>query len=176
MSEYLRWGAYVDALDNDGGTALQYAVFTSQNSVVEALLAAGAQVELVCAGGLMPLQFAGSCADGAVVETLLRAGARVDARTAQGGETALHYAAATGRDTALLALLRAGADLNATTDNGDTPMRIAIAARRINAMVMLMTWGVCLREEERAQAAPIRGSLGRVHTLTHMFFVLPAVC
>ncbi len=61
----------------------------------------------------------------AVIEELLRGGASPDARR-PGGGTALHLAAAWGREDEADALLRAGADIDARTDTGMTPLMTAL--------------------------------------------------
>ena len=91
-----------------------------------ALLAAGGDVEARDEGGRTPLMTAASTGLAEAIEVLLAAGASPAARDAV-GRTPLHHAAL-GRDetTAALALLEAGAEVDAPDDAAATPLALAV--------------------------------------------------
>ena len=99
--------------------------------VLEALLAAGAELTARDESGSTPLHgAAGFNENPAVVDTLLAAGADPMARTDE-GDTPLHHSATYNDNPAVLeTLLAAGADLMARNEDGDTPLHRA-ASRSI---------------------------------------------
>lgn len=137
-------GADIAARDEIDQTPLHRAAGEGEVAVVEALLAAGADVEAWTRhpdghGRLenyTPLHAAsGGNEDPAVVAALLEAGADVNARGTS-DRTPLHRAAAGNGNPAVIALLlRAGADVNARAGGGRTPLHEA-GARNGNPRVI----------------------------------------
>ena len=114
-------------LCSDGATPLYAAAMCNENpAVVEALLAAGADIDARNSFGATPLHGAAvSNESPAVIEALLAAGARLDARTIWGA-TPLHGAAEnSGRGPAIETLVAAGARLNVRDEDDNTPLHIA---------------------------------------------------
>jgi uncharacterized protein len=104
--------ADVNATQPDGTTALHLAAEREDVSLVQKLVAAGANAAARNRYGVAPLSVAASTGNATVITSLLDAGA--DPKTAaSGGETALMAAARTGRVEAVKALLVRGADVNA---------------------------------------------------------------
>ena len=106
-------GADARACGWDGQTALHFAARHGLTSLVEPLLAAGAQLE-AWDGRVEATPFLDACAAGheGMALTLLAAGA--DARAVDNlGETALHLAAAKGLASLVARLLAVGVDLEA---------------------------------------------------------------
>ena len=136
VEEALAAGASVDHVDREGKTALMYAALYGHLPVIEALLAAGAEVdarsETEGEGGQTALmQAAGSflaCNRVEVVERLVAAGASVDLQD-DGGHCAIMHA--TTSDTGYLGpvevLLAAGADPELADPDGNTPAMVAFS-------------------------------------------------
>ena len=102
----------VNACDDDeNNTALLLASQNGRPMVVDALLAAGADVDAANNNGDTPLILASLNGHGHVVDALLRAGAKVSA-VDQFGSCALFYASRQGHCGLVDALLAAGADVN----------------------------------------------------------------
>ena len=115
----------VNARNQEGRTLLYGATFLGRKDVVELLLAYGADVNARKTGeDWTPLLYAVFLEQGAIVELLLANGADVNARFAS-GSTALHFAAARGRQDLTNSLLAKGADVNAKDNEGQTPLAVA---------------------------------------------------
>lgn len=122
--------ADVGARDARGGTLLHVAVRRQAPEVVTALLGRGLDVAAVDADGATPLHALAERPTiapeepAAILDALLGHGAAIDGRDATGA-TALHLA--TQRDTTIVAglLLDRGADLEARTEDGSTPLLTA---------------------------------------------------
>ena len=114
----------------DGWTPLHLASHFRHTSVIELLLAHGADVNAVSrnADANAPLHAAAAGgADADVMGRLLRAGARVNHRQSS-GFTALHEVAAIGNAEVARLLLEAGAEPDVSNTEGQTPVELARAA------------------------------------------------
>jgi ankyrin repeat protein len=134
--------ADVNAAAGDGMTALHWAAFHGDVTLVQALVRAKASLGATTRlGANTPLHVAARHGHGAVVAALLAAGADARAMTSAGG-TALHLAAAAGDTVAVRALVRAKADVNAReTEWGQTPLMFAAANDRAAAIRALLKAG-----------------------------------
>ncbi len=123
-------GGFPDLVPHAGiGTPLVYAVYHGPRSLIEGLLAAGADPDLDDGDGFPPLIAAltsGRDDRIEIVEVLLRSGADPD-RHGINDDTALHLAATDGDLPLVELLLRHGADPNVTTriDDVETPVESA---------------------------------------------------
>src|SRR6218665_3689161 len=87
-----------------------------------------------------------------MVKLLVEHGADVCAKNYI-GDTAMHWAAASGLRGAILVLLRNGADINAQNQLGSTPIMIAIERNSGHAretVLMLLEWGANVNDIDRS--------------------------
>jgi ankyrin repeat protein len=114
--------ANVNATQNDGATALHWAVFRSDKEMVDMLLKAGADPKAANRDGSTPLWLASVNGDAAILTSLLGAGADVNEKLPL-GRTPLMAASRTGNVAAMKVLIDKGANLNAAeTLRGTTAM------------------------------------------------------
>jgi hypothetical protein len=110
--------------------ALSIAAREGHVAVVEAMVAAGADVNKADKYGVTPLYFAALEGHVAVVEALVAARADVNKADVK-GETPLYIAARNGHEAVVEALVDAGADVNKAMNDGATPL---YAAKKYNAL------------------------------------------
>lgn len=116
----------VNAHSPDGFTPLGLAVFFGHAETVDALLAAGADVNLTSRESMKmpPLGSAMAVERNDIARTLIEHGANVNGK-ATNDLTALHTAAARGNLESAKLLLEHGADVNAASTDGKTPLSYA---------------------------------------------------
>lgn len=128
----LSQGAQIDLRDSVGRTALTLAIEATSMKCAKALLTAGANPNIADDRGFSPahkLYFFKSSLDSESMATLLHVrGANLDAKDIDGW-TPLHYATDSGSHEAVVALINHGADTNACTDDGITPIGFAVYRR-----------------------------------------------
>jgi ankyrin repeat protein len=107
--------------DADGWTALIWASVAGHASVTDALIAAGANVNLRNSNGGSALMRASQQGHADIVRQLIAAGAEVNAAN-RDGWSPLVLASGTGRTEIVRDLLAAGADPRVQTSDGDTPL------------------------------------------------------
>jgi uncharacterized protein len=131
----------VNAPQEDGSTALHWAVHFGDSDLVDRLIHAGANVNATTDLGATPLYLACLNADGAMVEKLLQSGA--NARSALGtGETSLMTCARTGNAEAVAAIVKHGADVNATErSHGQSALMWAVSEQHVDAVRILIENG-----------------------------------
>ena len=124
VERMLAFGVPLDSVDAQGATALIRAAGSGYAGLVVRLLEAGADTSHAANSGIHCLAAAVTAKREAVVRTLLSHGVAPDLRM-PGGGTALIVAAALGMPRLAEALLEAGADVNATDEQGTTPLLAA---------------------------------------------------
>lgn len=97
----------------------------------------GASVQTKDEHGNDVVLLAGRLNQWAIVSDLLHCGANVHARSARGGNTLMHLAAANGGYGAICELIRFKASLNTVNKFGDTPLDLAIKNNRHRAVALL---------------------------------------
>jgi ankyrin repeat protein len=114
----LRGRTNVNGAGYEGSTALQWAAREGHVAAIEVLLGAGAAIKLP--GRSSALHDAGMAGQVSSINILVAAGGEVDAKD-ENGATPLHLALRYGMDEAAVALLAAGADVNAWTTTAWPP-------------------------------------------------------
>lgn len=131
----------VNSAEVDGTTPLHWAVEHDDETLVDLLIKAGANVNAVNRYGVMPLASAAINGNATVIEKLLKAGADPKAAL-PGGETLLHTAARTGKPEAITVLLAHGADVDAREQRrGQTPLMWAASHNNPDAIRTLIAAG-----------------------------------
>ena len=123
-----RDGSLANAFSSDGFMPLGLAVFFGHLETVEALLAAGAEVNVVTRESMKvtPLHSAAAARQLAIARVLIAHGAKVNAIQPESGFTQLHEAALKGDIEFARLLLEHGADINAKMKDGKTPLAFAV--------------------------------------------------
>jgi ankyrin repeat protein len=152
-------GADVNIREEDGTSALHWAVRANDAELVASLLRAGASANATNRYGIMPIWLAATNGSASIVTMLLDAGA--DPRSAlPEGETVLMTAARTGRLDAITALIARGADIDAREHMyGQTALMWAAAENHADAARALIEAGAKLDLQSEVFDPPARWSL-----------------
>jgi uncharacterized protein len=148
--------ADVNATQGDGATALHWAVYRSDDQMVDLLLKAGANPKAANREGSTPLWLASINGDATAIASLLKAGA--DANEALPlGRTPLMAASRTGNVDAMKVLIEHGAKVNtAETLRGTTPLMWAADEGHAPAIALLIKSGADIN----AHSAPAERGRG----------------
>ena len=137
----LNAGARADSTSGEGETVLMTVARKGNVEAVKTLLAHGANVNAREAWHQQTaLMWAAGEDNVAIVKMLLEAGAQVDA-VAEGGFTALHYAARNGGNESGKLLVTAGADVNRAIVGGMSPLMMAAVNASYELAATLVGWG-----------------------------------
>src|ERR1041385_7253398 len=105
--------ADVNQTQVDGTTALHWTVRADDLETADLRIRAGANVSAANREGITPMQLAATNGSAAMIGKLLKAGANPNASLSKFGDTALMFAARTGKSDAVKVLLDNGAQVNA---------------------------------------------------------------
>ena len=142
----------VNAPQNDGATALHWAVQRGNVDLVNLLVRSGANVTAATREGVTPLWMASLNGDAAALGALIEAGADPNEKLPL-GRTPLMIASRTGNVAAMAVLLDKGADPNAKdTLRGTTPVMWAADEGHAPAIKLLIDRGADLKA--RSNPAP----------------------
>ncbi|MFC1603640.1 ankyrin repeat domain-containing protein [Planctomycetota bacterium] len=143
-------GAKVNLRAEGRGSAVHAAAFGGHNSILDIIISNGADVNTVSRNGT-PLHLAASPLgsntkamdnrSAQMVEKLIARGANVDAKHPQKGSTPLYGAVARGRYRTSEVLIAAGANVNATDNEGKTLLSLAKEAGRAEIVELLRKHG-----------------------------------
>jgi len=135
-------GANIDfAQSKSKMTPLHDAAIRSQTKMIDALIKLGANIDATNVNGYTPLHYSASASDTTAVRLLIKAKANIEYKNYE-GYTALHAAANCwlhdNRGSATVAeLIKAGADINATTKGDNTPLHIAAKSNVSDASAVI---------------------------------------
>lgn len=146
---FIKAGADPNTKDTGGWTALMHAALRGEPKLVDALINAGADVNATVGCGLTALILAvggGGNPEGALINMMLKSVDNLresldeNARPRQGGENPAIPESAPAQDV-VKALIRAGANVNVQTVQGDTAMMYAVHAGRGDMVKILLENG-----------------------------------
>lgn len=145
VKRLLREGADVDFRSSqNGSTLLMDAATSGMDEITQALLQAGANVNVHDAWGGTPLMAAVAAQSEGIARALLEAGADVNARD-QWGLTALSSAVENGDTRMVKLLLARGANPNTQREGGGTPLMSAYASGKGELVKLLLAHGALPR-------------------------------
>ena len=140
--------AEIDAVDDQGLTALCWAANTGNALSIELLLQHGADVNKAASNGCGPLHFATLTIHPGCIEPLLRYGAKVDAQDLW-GVTPLHVSTMSRDDFQhAVLLLDAKVDIDISDNHGTTALYRAVRFNRPKMVAYLLQNGARLLEDK----------------------------
>ena len=135
-----RFPLVAEAHNDDGQTALCYAIMYGNMELVSLLLNRGANIEAHDNKGQTALHMD---REKEVVPLLLNRGANIKAHD-NGGQTALHFAVIHGRIEAISLLLNRSANIEAHDNKGQTALHFAVMHGPREAISLLLTRGAII--------------------------------
>lgn len=141
LAELAGQGADVNARGDKGINLLQWALLHKNVDGLDALLEAGADPSRTDEAGTSVVHFAALADDPEYLGVLIAHGPPLDVCNAVTGETPLFSAVTAGRMPQLEALLRFGANPNATDAVGNTPLHLAAKMNDPAACLLLLKAG-----------------------------------
>ena len=155
--------ADVNAPQNDGATALHWAVYRGDKEMVGMLVRAGANPKAANREGSTPLWLAGISGDASIIAALLEAGADANEKLPL-GRTPLMIAARTGNVEAIKTLLDNGADINAKdTQRGTTALMWAADEGHAAAVKLLIDRGADIKAKSNPAPRGRGPALGKAN-------------
>ena len=104
---------------------------------------------LACGRGIAPLHQASRNGDTAKIDKLLKSGADINQRSGKENDTALMFAVNRGHENVAAALLKNGADVNATNDYGQAALHTAVFSGHPNIVLLLIEHGADVNQPSR---------------------------
>jgi ankyrin repeat protein len=162
LRQVIALGVDVNARDDTMRTPSHIAAKEAGVSVLQMLLHAGASFDAVDDTGKTMCHYGAMNADPQVLQLILTVCVDVDARDQPSKRTACHIAAGYGRDRNVLALLDAGADLNAVDGRGLSAMAYAAelpfankGSQQMSTMQLLFRRGADARRADKDGRTPL---------------------
>jgi len=150
----------VDWKDEQGSTALTFAIPLGHDKAVRALLEKGADVNAKDDHGNAPLHWA--IAHPSITRLLLEMGADVDGRNGE-GKTALHWAVQEGQEEAVKILVGSGGDVNLRDMNGFTALHAASLQGLEGTVGLLLENGADVDVKDEDGWTPLHAAALRRH-------------
>jgi ankyrin repeat protein len=156
--------ADVNAVQADGATAIQWAVYHDDLEMADVLIAAGANIKLANREGATPLYLASEHGSAAMIEKLLKAGGDPN-QLGPEGETPLMLVARTGNLDAIRLLLDHHADVNAKDKlRGTTALMWATEQGHPDAVKLLVEHGASVSAATNIDTRNARNNLANTVT------------
>jgi ankyrin repeat protein len=163
-------GANVNAANRYGVRPLSIAATNGSVGLIELLLKAKADPEAVMGEGETALMTAARSGNLGAVKLLLEHRANPNAKENWRGQTALMWAAGEGHVAVVEALIAAGAEINARSKNGFTPLLFAVRDGRAGAAAALLKSGAS--PNEALPPSVRRGGAGAPHGSTALMLAV----
>ncbi|XP_052256426.1 ankyrin-3-like [Dreissena polymorpha] len=161
---FLKKGVPLYMPNKSGALCLHAAAMKGHTSVVKALLMKGTPVDSRTREGYTALHLATEFCKPQSVQLLLGYGAQVEAKGGKALETPLHIAARTkeGEKCAEM-LLKSGADVNATKQNGETALHVAARSGQLHVLADLLEDGADPTAFSQAGETPLHMAVRHCH-------------
>ena len=128
------------------------AAMNGDTAAVRSLLKSAADVNAAQGDGMTALHWAAMNGDTELAQMLVFAGANVRATTRLGAYTPLFLASQQGHAGVISALLKAGSDLKLGNANGTSPLMVAAAAGKVDAVKVLIDGGADVNAKDGVRA------------------------
>jgi ankyrin repeat protein len=155
-------GHDLESADYKGGNMHSWAVGDAYDTILEMLLANGADINLGDRHGLTPLIWAARCGSEATVALLLEKGAQPDLSDIQ-IRTPLSWAAQRGQEAIVVLLLEKKVDINLADKAGRTPLSWAAEGGHKAVVELLLNEGADPGPSDALGQTPLSWAAGRGH-------------
>ena len=140
--------------NEEWGTPLLWAAIDNDSTLVDALIAAGADVNRVNNIGASPLLWAAMNGNATIVKALIAAGANVN-KAGEARRTPLLWAAIHNDSTIVNTLIAAGADVNRVNNIGESPLLWAARLGYLTVVKALIAAGANVNKADEAGRTPL---------------------
>ena len=166
VKQHLASGVDVNTKDSQSGTPLHYA--SDQIKVAEFLLEKDARVNSVDYRGRTPLDYAMSARDSETADLLRKHGGKTgkELKDLERVKESIQAAARIGHIEAVKQHLAAGADVNAKTKSGLTPLHHAAFYGHMEIAELLIEKGADVKAKDMNGKTPLDEAIKRKHTET----------
>jgi len=157
IERHIKWGTDLNQVNPDGSMPLHIAAKAGRGVIVKLLLKHGADINALDKQKRTPLYNAVMSGRTQVAEMLIKRGATFDINQLLEEVVSNHVA---DRDVFEF-LMHHGADINHTTENGDTPLHIAVKNDYRVITKLLVNNGADINAKDAAGHTPLWHAIGR---------------